>query len=180
MKENIILHEVVIKQFFKTKKRVKSKDYCQADHNNVYCFRTALWSNRFHFFWGFENYSTFKFTIADKHQRPILPDRIKQISILWGTSIWRVLLFTAFHPVIKLKILQSHYHVISQHPILQDYSCTWKFSCSCYYQWDLQIHLSAVTFTLKLLAHTLKFIRSQSVTIQTDDLTSPEVVYIEN
>ena len=54
-----------------------------------------------------------------------------------------------------------------------------KIHCSCYYQWDLEIHLSAVTFTLKLLAQK-KFIRSQSVTIQTDDLTSPEVVYIEN
>ena len=144
---------------------MKSKGYCEADHNNVYCFRKALWSNRFHFFWGFENYSTAKFTIADKHQRSILPDRFKQIWILWKTEFWWVLLFTAFHPVIKLKILQSHYHVISRHPILQDYSCTWKFNCSCYYQWDLQIHLSAVTFTLKLLAHTLKFIRSQSAKV---------------
>lgn len=49
MKEKIILHEVVIEQCFKTEKNVKSKGYCEADHNNVYCFRKALWSNRFHF-----------------------------------------------------------------------------------------------------------------------------------
>ena len=85
MKEKIILHEVVIEQCFKTEQNVKSKGYCEADHNNVYCFRKALWSNRFHFFWGFENYSTAKFTIADKHQRSILPDRFKQVWILWKT-----------------------------------------------------------------------------------------------
>lgn len=75
-------------------------------------------------------------------------------------------------PSDQAKILQSHYHVISRHPILQDYSCTWKFNCSCYYQWDLQIHLSAVTFTLKLLAHTLKFIRSQSAKVPKCDYSN--------
>ena len=42
MTEKIILHEVVIKQFLKAKKNVRSKDYCKADHNNVYCFCKAF------------------------------------------------------------------------------------------------------------------------------------------
>ena len=113
----------------------------------------------------FENYSTITFTIVDKHQRSILPDRLKKNWDFMGNPF--LLIFTAFYPVIKLKIAVS----LSRHfPI--PYSTKLQLYMKIQLQLLLPVRstdiLSAVNFTLKLLAHTLNLVAYQKPNRRTD------------